>query len=483
MMDRAPINEDAGFEIAEASHEDRAIEGLEDHAAEHHGGREAAEEVPGVATAPLAESAEHGAPGVEEPANAVTAISDKVSKARTKLRNKQESARLKTQKARVVNRKGGKDWTADILANILKTQGAQGVIIQLNTHKTAEGIQVLKTANQWAPLIAALPQGKLNASCRRALNQMVSDGLLGLEDCKKLFLVRYGINPVDAATTWNLPVMQTTWRQLDVLPQQDVTLNTAITTINAVTSSGGSYSDSTTSVDLGQDIAGDHEYLENTVRHEIGHGVHAQIKGQVDPWLQNDMEFWPEASFDAWIQALGGYPAQFTNSTGHVVAVDAAWRTAIASMVESFTGSASWAPAKATPDAGEHPDLIAAWAAMPATVKNACAQSTANWYQNYQGYQVKSGKHYFLNHWYHKPFAIGPAAFKTIPATNDMYAAMSEAEFFATCYAEYFRDPTGIKNPQNWGGNLNGSVKSFFSEVIVKRHPYAKFQAKQKKKP
>ena len=65
-----------------------------------------------------------------------------------------------------------------------------------------------------------------------------------------------------------------------------------------------------------------------------------------------------------------------------------------------------------------------------------------------------------------QPFSIGPAAFKTIPNTNDMYAAMSEAEFFATCYAEYFRDPTGIKNHANWGGNLNGSAKAFFSEVM-----------------
>ena len=63
-----------------------------------------------------------------------------------------------------------------------------------------------------------------------------------------------------------------------------------------------------------------------------------------------------------------------------------------------------------------------------------------------------------------------------------MYAAMSEAEFFATCYAEYFRDPTGIKNPANWGGNLSGSVKAFFSEVVVKRHPYATFRQKQRKK-
>ncbi|TMQ22133.1 MAG: hypothetical protein E6J90_01055 [Deltaproteobacteria bacterium] len=486
MMDRAAINEDMELEATGSSYENQAAQGLEQHAAREHV-VEPATQAPGVDQAKLATSAEHGAqgphePGSEQPGNAVDAIDPKISAARTKMRDKQEAARLKAQKARIANRDRGKDWTADRLAEVLKTQGAQGVLISLNTHKTAEGIQVLKDAAQWDPLLAALPQGQLNAACRKALNQMVMDSLLGLDDCKKLFQIRFGINPADASSSWTLATMQTTWRQLDNLPQHDVTLNTAITTINAVQGGGGSYAEWTKSVDIGQDINNDHEYLEVTVRHEIGHGVHAEIRSEIDPWLQNDMEFWTEGSFQTWVESVGGFPASFTNTSGQVVAIDDAWKGAIAGMVERYTGSASWNPAKPSPDAGEHPDLQAAWTAMPATVKNACAQSTANWYTNYTNFQVASGKHFFLNHWYHKPFFIGPAAFKTIPGTNDRYAAMSEAEFFATCYAEYFRDPTGVKNPSNWGGNLSGSVKSFFKEVVVKRHPYSKFQQQQRKK-
>src|ERR1041385_696593 len=231
-MDRSPINEDADFQTTEATYEDRAIEGLEHHAAEEHGVRDVPTEAPGVDQGPLAESAEHGAQGpkgpdhdpaaTEAPGNAVSAIDPKISAARTKMRDKQEKSRLAQQKARVGNRKRGKDWTADVLANVLKTQGAQGVFISLNTHKTAEGIQVLKDAGQWDPLLAALPVGKLNASCRKALNQMVSDNLLSLDDAKKLFQIRFGINPADASSAWTLPTMQVTWRQLDALPDQDV---------------------------------------------------------------------------------------------------------------------------------------------------------------------------------------------------------------------------------------------------------------------
>lgn len=73
MIESAPSTQDAEFDTARASHEDRAIEGLESHAAVESGSAQGASEVPGVASAELAASAEHGAQGPEDPANAVTA--------------------------------------------------------------------------------------------------------------------------------------------------------------------------------------------------------------------------------------------------------------------------------------------------------------------------------------------------------------------------------------------------------------------------
>ena len=171
-MDRAPAHSDQEVEL-DVSREDQALEGLESHAAQEEGAGPVGEHaaIPGVEGRDLAASAEHGAADAthaspegahgETPGNAVSAIDPKISAARTKMWTKQQNARLKAQKARIAGRNRGKDWTAQVLADTLKNQGAQGVIIALNTHKTAEGIAVLKTANQWDPLLAALPVGKL----------------------------------------------------------------------------------------------------------------------------------------------------------------------------------------------------------------------------------------------------------------------------------------------------------------------------------
>jgi hypothetical protein len=481
-MDAERVSQD--HEDLAIGHEDIA-DGLEEHAEQQFGEHTPEAAVPGIDHQAVDSAVEHGGAQTEE-ANAVNAIDPKISQARTKMRDRSEKRRLAV---RIKNRAGGKAWTAADLAEILKKQGAQGVLVALNGRQPASGIAELKAANQWNPLLAALPKGKLNTNASRALDLMVEDSVFNQADTTHLFEIRFGHPargnspgaPTNAAN-WPLDVLQVVWRQLQRLPAQDVTQSTVINVYQSTTDAGGgSWASGTGTIELGT-ASNDYEYMEGTVRHEIGHAVHSQIESQVDPWLKNDIGFHTE-SFDAWIHDLGGYPTHFTAPGGQNVVVDQPWKDYLRGLVESYTNTGQWGPAAATPDATAPAVGQAAWAAMPQKVKNACAQSNNSWYNNFQNFQANGGSRYFLNHWYHQAFKLSEHAVNVIKATNDTYSAMSDKEFFANCYAEFFRDPTGVQNHANWGGNLPASVKAFFREVIIARHPYTKFKAAHAKKP
>ena len=476
-------------------HEDQEVqvaEGLEQFAEQQEAADPRDGEVPGVDAQALGATTEQGAgparptvtesamgPTGDNQANAVSAISQKESLKRTARYQVRNAKRKAASLVRRAKRKMGKDWTAAELAEVMKTGGAEGVLRALNLREPQQGVQTLKDANQWEPLVAALPKGALAPKTREALLYLVSDNALPLADVLRLFEVRFNHRAEDVTGSWTLENMRTMWRQLDRLPAQDVTLNTSISTFTAISGGGGTYSGS---VNIGQDTGGDNEYLEHTVRHEIGHGVHEQIKGEINQWLKNDMGFYPLANFRDWIEMAGGFPANFRDAGGQMVTVDDNWKTYLTTLVENYTNTSNWNPAKATPDTGETSDGQAAWAAMPATVKNACTQSKANWYLNYENFQVVGGKRLFVNHWYHTPYVMGAQAHNVIPATNDHYSAMSDFEFFANCYAEYFEDPAGAFDANRWGGKLPAGVKAFFKECVLGRNPYQGFKDKQDQK-
>jgi hypothetical protein len=469
-----------------------AVEALETHEAEHEeeaptGGHEGGTEVASLSSTSEAQmggktaSASDQAMGALAPAGGKKKAAPK--KTPRQLLDEQRAAQMKERKKL---RSQGKDWTAEQLAKLLKDSGAQGLIQALSKSHTAQGVAMLKTSGSWDKVLAALPKGKLNRATRDAVRYMVLDDTIGVDDAKKLFEIRFNHAATDGSAAWTMDNLKVVWQQLDLLPESDVSKATVLTTFEAIAGGGGfgpswEAPDTINSIQLGQDTGGDVVQLEHTVRHEVGHGVHAEIPGPINDWLQKDMAFW-FVGFDDFVTALGGYPATF-NAPGHgAVPVDAAWQGYLLSLVEGYTGSGSWDPAKATPDAGADPNGQAAWAAMPAGVKNGCAQSVSYWYSNWENFAKKGNTRYFLNHWYHRAFSIGPVAAEAIRATGDDYTAMSEKEFFANCYAEYFANPDGIKDHTKWGGKLPAPVKGFFDSVIVARHPYDKFKANQNKK-
>lgn len=320
-----------------------------------------------------------------------------------------------------------------------------------------------------------MPRGSaLPPNMRSMIAALVERDAVDIAEAKKLFEIRFRHPLTDGSAAWTMEKIKLVWRQLDALPDADVTENQVWSAIEAISGSGGFYIG--TGIQIGVE-AGD-QHLSHTVRHEVGHGVHDQISGVVNSWLQGSIDFWM-IDFDTWITELGGYPATYVHPTDGEKPFDDAAKAAVRNIVESYTNSGDWNPTRATPETGLSDVDLAYWNAMPEPVKNACTQSVAYWYSNWQNFQQVNGRSYFLNHWYHQPFRFGATAAEAIGATGDDYTAMSEKEFFANCYAEYFEDPAGVSDRTKWGGSLPGAVKDFFSACVVDRQPYDEFQQSQ----
>lgn len=340
-----------------------------------------------------------------------------------------------------------------------------------------------------ARFISNMPKGtEMSAPMKKALFHIVN-GAVTVEQARELFEVRFNHPVVDqppdpsaaagapATAVWTLDTIRQVWKQLDGLPDQDVSGIQIWQAFQALNTSGGFYS--FTHIEIG--VNATPEKMAHTVRHEIGHGVHAALKAVVDAWLQGSVDFW-YTDFATWIDELGGYPAKYTHPTDGEKDFDAAAKAAVLALVEGYTGNTSWDPTKASPETGADDVQTAQWNAMGEPLKNACKQSKSYWYSNWSNFQQAGGRRYFLNHWYHAPYRFGATAASAITATGDNYSAMSEQELFANCYAEYFHDPAGVDDHSKWGGGLPSSVKDFFETCIVGRHPYEEFTKAQARK-
>lgn len=281
--------------------------------------------------------------------------------------------------------------------------------------------------------------------------------------------------------TWRVEDIRRVWDQLDLLPDADVSDNSVLRAFQAISGDRGFWSGDST-VQLGQGLRGSTmgpTRLEHTVRHEIGHAVHSQIPGQINPWLQGEIGFWylneGHAGLRSLITALGGWPATYNDASGTAQPFGATQQNRILAMLTDHTGSAASFTAASALPAATGPattDDQRYWQAMPAAVHTCFSQSASRWYNNYTAMPTGTNGKYFYNHWYKKPYYFSANAETAIGATGDNYSAMSEKEFFANCYAEYFANPAGYNDHTQWGGRLSGSVKAFFARVVVDRQPY-----------
>lgn len=402
--------------------------------------------------------------------------------------------------------------SATLIRWLAASLDAQGVLAEITSVQVADGdlagiVSAMETAGVWATMTAGLPRGSgLNEASRTGLKRLAWN--LGMPKAGDLFKIRFNVelNTDGSVASWSIDDLKVVWTQLETLPGQDVSENTVLTTFQAISGDAGFWSGGST-VQLGDGLrtstffqVGDArngtmvnpDRLPHTVRHEVGHAVHDQLKSRVDSWLQSGVGFWyysgDDSGVDSMITDLGGYPTKYKDLKDDEADFDEAAKSRMKAIILAHSGNATWNPSStnlpvvgsvarsptADPTTATQAQTdVMMWEAMDAKIHNLFTQSDdGQWFANYNSHSQGTKGRYFWNHWYAKPFYFSDTAKTAIDATGDNYTAMSEAEFFANCYAEYFHDPAGYNDPTLWGGSLDANVKEWMTRHILERQPY-----------
>lgn len=388
-------------------------------------------------------------------------------------------------------------WTAETIGKF-KTDGTPGldVLTALAGKDTTNGMTLLRSAGDWTRVVSTLPEGDaISEAGQIAMLKIVNDGGLTVPEAAALFKKRFkhelvAKDEVPATTTkakvdkleWKMDNVKRVWAQLDVLPENDVSKNTIIGAFRTTQGGGGMYYGGAGTIEIGE--TSDAKHMAHTVRHEVGHGVHEQLAGTINSWLKDDIGVWygelDDSGIDDLVSKLGGWPTRFVHPDGRGIKFGDAAKDRVRNFLRKYTGSQSWNPGPVDSD----PVVLACVRAMDPKFIDLVNESTSHWYANYANFAVGSGgNRFFLNHWYHKWFYMSPTAKAVVDATGENYTAMSEKEFFANTYAEFFADPEGKKDPAKWGGTkLPEPVKEFMKSCVLDRDPYTKYVADKKKK-
>ena len=273
---------------------------------------------------------------------------------------------------------------------------------------------------------------------------------------------------------WTRRKTKRVWDQLAVLPDADVAGNDRVDEMVADGGLWGFYSPDSDSVSIGMGLPP--KQMAHTVRHEIGHAVHAQHASMIDLWLEHEIGYIEfdatAAGFRDWIDELGGFPSTFRGPAGRVQPYDTAVQDEIISALMGFTGSGSFHPTRAAVATPLSAQLTAAWQNMPRAVRNAATQVTSFWWHEYKSWPIGDRGGYYLNHWYGTPNCLSQTAYRIVKSTRQNYTAMSRYEFFANCYAEFFANKNGFLDQSKWGGRLPASVQDFFRNHLLDSMPY-----------
>jgi hypothetical protein len=220
--------------------------------------------------------------------------------------------------------------------------------------------------------------------------------------------------------------IDTLWRIFEDLPDNHIEANNRIREVNLGEDNGGGTYDSTNGeIELGSDA--NLEDFEDTIRHEVGHGVYYRYRKLLQKWLETEFgwQSYPlnESGLDQWVKQMGGW--------GGITAKER--RDVMRCLEQGFDGADDWSR-------GEIPALKPghAWLKKECGPRLVFESTPSEWYQHFPKWYRKNGKAFFLNYYYDTLCVVNESTLKLIKKMPDRYAAMSHEEFFAELYALYY---------------------------------------------
>lgn len=223
--------------------------------------------------------------------------------------------------------------------------------------------------------------------------------------------------------------IDTLWRVFEDLPDNHIEGNNRITEIQLTDGGGGTYDPTDGEIDIGVDELLHRASFEDTVRHEVGHGVHEAQHKKIQPWLEQRFgwKIFPGtfAGMDKWVSEMKGWGT----------ATKAEKKLVYECFRQAFDGSSEWSRGEVKNVKKDH-----IWNRKNFAPRKAYEKSQDDWFNTCLLWHNDGKRAFFLNYYYDTFCMVNVDTLKLIDKMPSRYAAMSDHEFFAELYALYFDD-------------------------------------------
>ncbi len=196
--------------------------------------------------------------------------------------------------------------------------------------------------------------------------------------------------------------------------------------------------------------------MSQSALHEIGHAVDQMIGGRTE--LVYGLAGWKkygEADFDAWVDEMNGWAgANVEEGDRHEIRDAFRHRMNGNQSIEGPAGSMADMVTKDHPlrKSKNHGSFL---------VKTAVDSASPF---HYRHPTVRGSRMFVMSNYYQHYFSCDP---KLIPIAPRPYSLFAPEEFFADCYAEYYREYNGTPDTEDRkGGNLPAWVKVWFDKNV-----------------